>query len=508
MNTDRRQFLGLASKAQSSAGKSLLANYRGADADTGKGQYQYRIAFELWLNDVRNEAMPLENWPYGALDDETVDSIVRGLDVQSEAGYNIVDLAGLWTTYAWPVNIEKVIDKERERRVHQIIKAAHERKMKVACFPSGILNWGMDEILKANPSLQTDNKHELNPLKEESWKWQYKIFDYVADNYDIDGYHLEAADQGRCKTAECMEKWPDNVAYYCYVTGKLADYLRQKYPSKILITTVQGFGSWGKGFNEEQMGHIVELTKRVDCLFDQAHHGPYVAPESWTEFIPKLHCSFGNSGDIWIYPPQRWERNRWFLPYVGRTGRQMKDFYQAGGRGVMYYQGPVKNPSTEVNIAAGGRLMTDIERNVEDVLAETLEHLYRPKSAEALRKLVKVYQKAESCYFDQWNEKRILEQLKVPRPGELHLTNLFGASPGPASYLMEPLLDSDGRLRYKQGLTEIYKDISEIEYGFDDQGRVRRIIQGIDETLADINNIAMSKDEKQVWDDQNVGLQY
>ncbi len=508
MQTDRGQFLGLTSNPEAASGSSSSANYQGADSDRAKGQYKYRIAFELWINDVRNEAMALENWPYGQLDDKTVEGIVKALDVQSESGYNILDLAGLWTTYAWPVDIEKVIDKDRQRRINDIIKAAHERKMKVTCFPSGILNWGMDEILKANPSLQTDNKHELNPFKEESWEWQYKIFDYVAGNFDIDGYHLEAADQGRCKTAECMEKWPDNVAYYSYVTGKLADYLRQKDPNKILITTVQGFGSWGQGFTEEQLGHIVDLTKRVDCLFDQGHHGPYVPPESWVEFIPRLHCSFGNSGDIWIYPPQRWERARWFLPYIGRTGQHLKEFYRAGGRGVMYYQGPVENPSTEVNIAAGGRLMTDIERSVEDVLAETLEHIYRPKDPASLGKLVKIFQRAESAYFEQWDEKRILEQLKVPRPGELHLTNLFGASPSPASYLMEPLLDANGRLRYKQGLTEIYKDTSQIEYNFNDHGRIGRIKQGIEEALADINNIAMSKNEKQVWDDQNVGLQY
>ena len=38
---------------------------------------------------------PLENWPYGALDDETVDSIRRALDVQSASGYTAIDLAGL-----------------------------------------------------------------------------------------------------------------------------------------------------------------------------------------------------------------------------------------------------------------------------------------------------------------------------------------------------------------------------------------------------------------------------
>jgi len=43
-----------------------------------------------------------------------------------------------------------------------------------------------------------------------------------------------AADQGRRKTKECMEKWPDDVAYYCRVTGRMADHLRQKYPKRML----------------------------------------------------------------------------------------------------------------------------------------------------------------------------------------------------------------------------------------------------------------------------------
>ncbi len=57
--------------------------------------------------------MTLENWPYGELDDRTVDGIVRSLDVQAETGYNVVDLAGLWTTYGWPLDPEKVVDKDR-----------------------------------------------------------------------------------------------------------------------------------------------------------------------------------------------------------------------------------------------------------------------------------------------------------------------------------------------------------------------------------------------------------
>lgn len=508
MHLDHRELVGRATVSALRPSASGAATLQSGQSSAGNERYEFRLAFDVWANDVRNEAVTLENWPYDSLDDKTVDGIVRSLDLQVESGYNAVDLAGLWTTYAWPLDLGRVVDRDRQRRINQVLRAAHERKMKVIVFPSGILNWGMDEILKAHPELKTDNRHELNPFLKESWKWQYKIFDYVADNYDIDGFHLEAADQGRCKTADCLANWPDDVAYYCYVTGVLADYLRQKTPGKLVIATLQGFGRWGQDFSEEQKQYVAELTRSLDCLFDQGHYKTYIPPSKWREFIPKLHCDYGTSGGMWIYVNERWERTRWFLPYVGRTGAHIKGLYQAGGRGVMYYQGPVKNPSTEVNIAFGGRLMNHVEKSVEDVLAETLEQLYRPKKAVALHKLVGVYQKAEDAYFEQWNPERIARSIKRPAPSNFHITNSFGASPGAAEYMMEPYLDTSGRLKYKQALVEIYRNLMTIERDFNDEGRIVRIKHAIEEALVDMNNIAVCKDEKEVWDDQSVGLQY
>jgi hypothetical protein len=508
MKINRREFLGVTS----SGGAGLLAGTPAlAQRPTQQGhkaEYSHRMAFDVWINDVRNESMPLENWPYGVLDDKTVDGIIRALDVQGETGYNLVDPCGFWTTYAWPVDLNKVRDKDRDRRIGQILKAAHERKIKVTTFPCGIMNWGMDEIIRHDPAVRGDDKHNMDPLKEESWQWAYKVFDFVMDNYDIDGFHLESADQGRCKTKQCMERWPNNVAYHCYVTGRMAEHIRQKDPKKVVFATIQGYSTWGKGFTEEEKSYLIELSQKVECLFDQGHRGTYISKVDQPEFIKRLHCAYGTSGGIWVYPPQRWERTRWFLPYAFGTGKHMKDLYDAGGRGVMYYQGPVANPSTEVNIAFGGRMMTNTERNLENVLAETLDALYRPKSAAAHRKLVGIFQRAESSYFEQWNAQRILEKQKSPMPGELHLTNLFGASPGPATYLMEPFLDTEGRKRYKAALVSLLKDVQAIEHDFNDAGRIGRIEQGISEALNDINNIAMSKSEKEVWDDQQVGRQF
>ena len=73
---------------------------------------------------------------------------------------------------------------------------------------------------------------------------------------------------------------------------------------------------------------------------------------------------------------------------------------------------------------------------------------------------------------------------------------------------MEPYLDTSGRLKYKQALVEMYRNLLTIEHDFNDRGRIVRIKCAIEEALVDINNIAVCNNEKEVRDDQSVGLQY
>jgi hypothetical protein len=496
----RRQFIEVTGAA------ALAAAAFGQSA--GRKEYKYRFAFDAWINDVRNESMPLENWPYGVLDDKTVDAIINALDLQAQTGYNGLDIIGLMATYSWPVDIVSVAGQDRRRRVNKIIKAAHDRKMKVICFPTGVYSWGFDDIIQHDPSIRTDNKHVMNPLREESWVWQRKVYDYMLDNYEIDGFHLESGDQGRCRTKECMERWPSDAAYHCYVTAKAADYLRSRRKDLVLTAILIGYSTWGREFTADEEDELVKLSRSVDCIFDQGHGQPFISQANRKKFVQKLSCDYGTSGGIWIYPPQRWERLRWFLPYTTGTGGHIKQLYEDGGRGVMYYQGPLINPSTEVNVAFGGQMMMDAGRDVETVLAAVLESLYKPETAAAHRKLVEIFQRAEKIYFDQWDEERIRTTRKRPVPGELHLTSLFGASPNAADYVAEPYLTKEGRLAYKQGLIAIYKELLAIENDFRDDGRISRIGKGIEGALVDINNIAASTGETEVWDDRHVGRRF
>lgn len=494
---NRRNFVGITAAGSARA----LAFSSQAPAPPA---LQYRVAFGLWINDMRNESAPLENWPYGTLDDETVNSIERALDVQREAGYNSIDLAGLLSIYAWPPGISSIATPERRKRVERIVNAAHARNMRVICFPSGVLSWGFDEIIRNDPAVRSDNRHVMNPLREESWRWQEKVLDYVLDNFGIDGIHLESADQGRCRTPECLAKWPNDVVYHSYVTSRTAEYLRRKRNDLTLLATIQGFSAWGRDFTPEEDQALVDLSRRVDCLFDQGHNGTYVRESRRRDFISRLHCGYGTSGGLWVYPPQRWDRTRWFLPYVSRTGAHIRQLYRDGGQGVMYYQGPVANPGVEVNIAFGGRIMTDPNRESGSVLDEVIARLYQPRNSAAQRRLASIFRTAEDGYFENWDAQRIMEARKRPMPGELHLVTLFGASPNQADYLMEPYLDTRGRLAYKKALVSILKQLPALRDQCDCGGRLAAIRRCVEAALVDINNIACARGETEVWDDRHV----
>src|SRR5438045_3794589 len=72
--------------------------------------------------------------------------------------------------------------------------------------------------------------------------------------------------------------------------------------------------------------------------------------------------------------------------------------------------------------------------------------LYRPRTAAAARRLRRVMELAEDSYFGQWSEARFRAAWHLGTPGEFKLDQgLWGTSPGPATYLKEPCLDTTGR---------------------------------------------------------------
>ena len=152
MNLNRREFLGQAALGAAclDAPAVLAAE---APSPAASPAYQYRIAFGCWINDMRTEPLPLENWPAPQFDDACVESIIRALDVQSQAGFQMLDVWGLFATYGWPADIVSALDPARRRRIRTLLDAAQARGMKLV-LGLGTYSWGFDQIIQADPEVR------------------------------------------------------------------------------------------------------------------------------------------------------------------------------------------------------------------------------------------------------------------------------------------------------------------------------------------------------------------
>jgi len=479
--------------------------------------FKYRMGFGVFANDMRNEALPLEDWPTSIMDDKTVEGVVSVLELQKQNGWNMIDIAGFFPMSngvgGWPVDFSNVADKARCDRIHKILKEAHKRGIRVICLQTGVLSSGLDNIIKFDPEVKGSSDQAMCPSKAKSWLWMEKIYDYVIDNFEIDGFHLESADRGRCRCSECTKRWPSDAEYHRYVTSRIAEYIRKKSPKMYLAVTLFGWTVPKIGFTDADINEIVELSKKVDLILDQGHQGLLIPKEkdvkaglrkgcSREEFIKKLHCDYGTSGGgVWLYPPHRWDRTSWFLPYTKRTGNGLREDYAAGARGSLYYLGPATNPSTEINIAFAGRVLSDPTKSNDDILAEVIESIYKPKNSAAHKKLVEIIQRGEEIYFGQWVPERWMKAWgTIGGVSEFYIDELFGNSPGPAGYFEDIYLGGpDGRLEYKKGLVSILKDLPKIETDFNDNGRVEKLKRSIIVTLTLLNTFAQGRGEAKVY---------
>ncbi len=501
----RRDFLketALAAACLGVGGTTRLQAAEAASAPTNQGRagYKYRIAFGARINDLRTEPLPLENWPAPQFDDTSVESAIRAMEVQGPAGFNLLDVWGLFATYGWPADIVSAVDAERRERISRLIQAADTRGLKVS-LGLGTYSWGYDKIIAADPEVRGKNgdgsphPHAMCDAHPRAFEYVRKIIDFTLGDFPFGAVHLESCDLGCCMCPQCAGR-DGVVTYNARINQKTADYIKQKWPDKPIYVITINWVPAGKQFNAEEKARVVELSRHVDCIFDQGHTGYQVGAAERRDFIQGLHCDYGTSGGLWLYPDTRWDRASYFLPYPRRTGEAIRQQFQEGVKGCLYYQGPVNNPGQELMIAVGGRLLRDSARTVEEVLDEVLSRYYQPRNAEALTGLRRVVQTAEDSYFNGWAVERFQKGWGIPVPGEFKLDQrLFGTSPGPATYLKEPCLDAAGRKEYRKGLKSILAELPRLERQCQDGGRLARIQRSAITTLNLLNTVCYCQGE-------------
>ena len=102
-NFSRRDFLKTASAA--TAGLMLGGISAAEESKPEKWVFDHRVQFGAWINDMRNEALPRDQWPSQRLDEDTERDIIDCLELGRKSGFNQVDIWGLFATSSYPVDI-------------------------------------------------------------------------------------------------------------------------------------------------------------------------------------------------------------------------------------------------------------------------------------------------------------------------------------------------------------------------------------------------------------------
>jgi len=447
-----------------------------------KSAYTYRTAQGVWINDMRNRAFPNSQWPCVEMDERSFEDLKASIRLQAASGFDALTVFGLLTASSWSPDLHRTVDRVRCRQVRAILEEAHQCGMKLL-YGLGVYSWGFDRIIAHDPQVRGPNLRAMCGSRSASQRWMEKVVDYLLEEFRFDGFHLEASDQGRCTCPDCFPE--SNTAYYSRINAQTAAYIRKINPGARLMVNMCGYLPSGETIPKREWPHLQQLGRKLDFLIDAGHAGFFIPPEQQRQFIRQLPSAYGSSGGFWVYPPQRWNRRRWFLPYAHRTGTHLEELYADGGRAVEYYMGPSYNPGVELNIAFGGRKLCDVDRDNRDILLEVVESLYAPADAKTGEILASFFEEAEDAFFSSFDPHKLPDGKSR---GELHLTPLFGIRPGPPHYLQ--VMEPAARRAYGRRLKELLPVLERLEPHIGSRVRIRRIATCIDNVLEDIARVS------------------
>ncbi len=462
--------------------------------------FDYRIAYGCWLNDSRREPIADEPWPSVRIDDATLHSLDGTLRFLGEAGYNCFDVFGLVTNLSWETDIISTVTEHRKALVRKVIDIVHRHGLKLI-YGLGVYSWGFDRIIAQNPDVRGTNPHVMCASSPASESLMRQVIDYIAGTFDIDGFHLEAADQGRCGCERC-QGIRDDIGYYNRINVLTASYIRTRWPGKILLVNTSGYLPWGDTFDGAQLRQMEELCAAVDVFIDVGSHGAFVPEKDRREFAGRIGASFGTANGFWVYPPQRWERLRWLIPHFQQNRAHLKKLHDDGGRSCELYLSPVVNPGAEITLLCNGLFLSDPGASADAILAEAVGRLYRPASDRQKAAVTEILKEAEDLFFSCYHPVRNrsledrysdgVEQVfdwsrqhpDKAVPGELFLERLFGEDTGFPCYLALHF-DTEGRERYRLGMEGLLGKISRAQ-SYGNSEKIHRLAVCAENVLKDI----------------------
>jgi hypothetical protein len=449
----RRAFLASSASATFAAPASEPFRYRG---------------YLGWITDLATEPDPHAAWPSIRLDPGLFRDYHDTFARMKEWKLRELCVWGLQVSRAWPVRLEDACTRERAALVRKLIDDAHAHDVRVLSG-LGVYSWGFDAILKANPRLMKGNKSTMCGSEEESWEWMRKVIDYVF-SFPIDGVSMQSADQGRCPCEKCARF--SETEYHARLNIRCAQYIRSKYPGKLVAVS-----GWGMRFQDPaSLPHLAALGKHIDYLIDVRDSSRQRDPALRRRIIESLPCAFGTLGGPQVEPPQHWPRDRWFLPTIRAVVEHLESLYAEGGRACEWFYHILANPGDEISTWVAAKCLAEPSTAWRTHLDDSLERLYRVRSAATRSALAEAFLAAEDAYL------RYLPGFC----GTISLEPLVSSESGPPVYLTRRL-NAQQRAAYARDLPAARALFEKLMPEVPAKRRMAFILRAIDNVRKDLS---------------------
>lgn len=399
---------------------------------TGSG-FPYRVA-AAWLPQLGRKPYPLLF--SSSADDSLYGDYAESLPRLADAGFNYLELAGLIGESGpaqLPLDMTSGFSAERDDLIKKVIGIMHDVGIKYITA-LGVYSWGFEEVIRAHPELAALRVQDpdlrrpgwdedllpymdrigpatvpatdvLCASRDESWEWMRRSIDFQLEKYpEIDGYHLESADQGRCWCELCRKI--STPEYYTRLYELCGEHLRRVAPEKPLFITNCG-SDWG---TIRALPYVQRIARYADFVIDYmdsfrlpvkmslwGRHGmidqrAQAAAALPTAYGMALHLRDGGM-----------PRDRWFHPLPQSIYSFIHESYEQGCTGLEFYSaGPIYNPGSEFNIEFVGAILQRPQATYAELVEATLDRLYHPRDTDALTGLRNLFEGAEIAGAESW----------------------------------------------------------------------------------------------------------
>lgn len=359
------------------------------------------------------------------------------------------------------------------------------RRIKVL-YGLGVYSWGFEEIIRRDPTtarnegrrawgaVVADNGVAMCYHSASARQWMREIVDLCVKEVGTQGFGSQSGDLGRCYCAECRQL--SDTEYHSRVINETPAYVKERHPEQIL-----GMSAWGVDLGGGAEG-LKEMTSHLNFLTDVTDQSARQGSAYRRSLTSSLPCALGSLGGAVIVAPQRWARDRWFLPHAAMTAKSIQSLHQDGGRAFEFFMGPMNNPQFDIMTRFVCLLFKDPTQTGEQALAKVVDELCAPAKPDTTADIVRWLIEVERAY---------LSRVGDISSGEFDFEPLKGENAGEPIYLTR--LTPDALAGYEGDLERLSQQLPALTAQCRQPEEMKQIGRCLGNVLLDVRQVRKAK---------------